>query len=859
VIGGLSFGARWPFVLLLIIPYIWWVRRRTLRDLSPKHLQLSALARSAIVAMLALALTQPVIYRSGTWVSVIYLLDVSESASPAAVQSAIQWIRETNDSGHPAHARYVPFGANASVFETLAQLRAVPVAETSDAGGSVDDDAIDRSATNIEGAVERALHNFAPHHLKRLVLITDGHENAGQVTNVLPRLKAAGVHAYTMPLPARTASDVWVESIAGPSDRAAEEQFPLDVHIYSQKATSAEVRLRYGDKRLGQRNVQLVPGLNRVTFETSITDEAGPITIEAEVSAPDDSFPANNIFRSSMVVKGKSKVLYVESRAESARYLQRALSMEGFSVTTVAPGAMPATVVGLDAYDAIVLSDVARSSLSEQQMRAVATYVQDLGGGFILVGGENVYGADGGYSKTDVEKVLPVTFDAKKPHQTVAMIVVLDKSGSMGSEEMGYAKEAAKAPLAFLRNTDSFGVVAFDSNFYWPVPFQKAESRQQMIQAISTIASGGETDVFPALEAAYVELARSSSELKHVILMSDGHTPPAYFERLVTKMAEAKITVSTVALGASADNMLLALIAQWGQGRTYYVTNPSRVAQVFSDETELATGSTLREEPFTPVVKKAVQAFKGVDFTTAPPLLGYVATKSKETSEILLESNRGEPILARWQYGLGKTAVFTSDLKDRWAADWLGWRGYSKFWSQLVREIMRTPDDSGFDVRVARDQDRATIAIDAVEKNGRFRNKLTSELRVVAPDQSVSSVPIHQVGPGSYEAAFPLSQRGSYVFHALGENGGVSRALAYAYPDEYHFYPPNTDLLRAISSATKGRFQPRAEDIFDTRGETTSIPMPLWPYLAMMALALYLVDVLLRRVRLFEESSEEEA
>jgi uncharacterized protein YegL len=433
------------------------------------------------------------------------------------------------------------------------------------------------------------------------------------------------------------------------------------------------------------------------------------------------------------------------------------------------------------------------------------------------------------------------------------MIVVLDKSGSMGGQKIEMTKEAAKAPLALLKDTDSFGVVAFDYNFYWPVKFQAASNRSAITQAISTIIAGGETNIYPALREAYIQLAGSTSQVKHVILLSDGRSLPDDFEGLTKKMADAKITVSSVAVGNGADRELLSQIANWGHGRTYYLEDPTAVPQIFTEETELATGKTLREESFKPVVKKNVEAFKGIDFEAAPPLLGYVATKSKDTSEVLLESKRKDPILARWQYGLGKTVAFLSDLKDRWAVDWLRWNGYPKFWSQLVRETMRRRGDNEFDFRVVKDGDEAKLSINAIQKDGQFRNKLETQVRVIGPDQSVSEVRIHQVGPGAYEAKYPLTQKGSYLFRTVGaDSGGASRVLAYSYPDEYHFYPPNTELLRSISNETKGRFQPRAEDIFNPNEETATLPTPLWPYLAALALLLYLTDVLLRRVRLFE-------
>ena len=807
-----------------------------------------AFVRSGIIALLALALMEPAIQRSAAPISVAYLLDVSQSVAPADIQSAIQWIRRTNDSGRPDHARYIPFGENARVFDSLDRLEAVGVAEgpSDDAG-----DAIHQNATNIEVAVDNALQNFAPHHLKRLVLITDGNENQGRVLNMVRRLQSENVRVYTMPLEARLSRDVSIESIETSPEVAAQEPFSVEVDVHSRIQASAHVELRHGETTLGSREVPLVAGLNRIPFETSLKDEPGSVVLEAEVRSPDDRFAGNNRFRKSIVVHGKPAVLYVEGHPQSARYFEAALRVEGFAVTTLPAAAVPDSARELDGYDVLVLSDVARSSLNEQQMRALATYVRDLGGGFILAAGDTSNGGDGGYSKTEIERILPITFDAKRPHRSVAMIIVLDKSGSMGGPDFAFTKEAARAPLQLLADTDRFGVVAFDSEFFWAVPLENvdnAEKRAQMGQAISAIVPGGETDIYPALDAAYAQLANDSSEIKHVILLSDGHTGRDPFQSLVEKMAQARITVSTVALGAAADRDLLAKIAGWGKGRTYYVSDASHVPQVFTYEAELTTGSTLRESPFTPVVKKKAQVFKGIDFETAPDLLGYAVAKAKEKSEVLLESPREDPLLVRWQYGLGRTAAFTSDLKDRWAVNWLRWNGYSKFWSQLLRETVRPRDNSELNLSVVRDGDHARITADAIQKDGKFRNNGEFQLSVVQPDQSISNVPLHQVGPGSYEVQFPLEQEGSYVFRVTGEKAEASRTLAYSYPDEYHLHEPNLDLLRAISDETKGKFQPAAQDIFATHGETTILPMPLWPYLAIIALVLYLADIFLRRV-----------
>src|SRR6185295_493224 len=350
-----------------------------------------------------------------------------------------------------------------------------------------------------------------------------------------------------------------------------------------------------------------------------------------------------------------------------------------------------------------------------------------------------------------------------------------------------------------------------------------------------------------AIREAYEQIQTTSGETKHIILLSDGQTPAEDFKGLATEMLKNKVTISTVAVTAASDRVLMENIANWGGGRAYYVDNPQNVPQIFQDETQLAAGKSIKEENFKPVVKKTVEAFKGIDFKTAPDLLGYVATKPKSTGELILQTPAEKPLLARWQYALGKTAMFTSDVKDRWAAEWLKWKSYTKFWAQLVRETMRRQDNDEFDLQVERDGDEARVTINAIEKTGKFRNALHPQLRVLNPSQTASTVDVPQVGPGSYETRVPLRQDGTYVFRTMGDVTGVpSRTLEYSYPDEYHFYPTDFTRLRTIASETGGIYQPAGPEIFDPKGETVPVHTKLWPLLTSMALLLYVGDVFLR-------------
>jgi Ca-activated chloride channel homolog len=835
----------WPLILLAIVPYFWWILRHSDAELGRKHLQLLTVLRSFNAILVVLALMQPTLYRSSARVSVVYLLDISQSIAGDSIRRALDWIRTTQSSGHPDHSQFIAFGSNAIPFGNVDDLKRVHVSSDNRPGS------IDQSATDISLALDQAIRSFAPDHLNRIVLLSDGNDNAGDLSEAISRLNRDNVHVYTVPMETRADRDVWVEAVQTAPAVTAGEQFPVEVHVYSQLDTSADVELSNDNTLLTSRSVHLNKGLNRVSFETRVAEESSTVVLTATTKTARDSFNANNVFHEPVVVKGRPRILYVESYAPAAQYLKKALTMEGLLVDVAAPEQLPSTVDGLDRYDAIILSDINAKAMTARQMNSVETYVRELGGGLILAGGENSYGKDG-YSDTAIEKALPITFDSQKRPPTVAMVVVIDVSGSMNAGQLALAKEAAKAPLNVLRPSDRFGVLSFNTGFSWVAPLQPALNRNTITTQIERLYAGGGTNIYVGLTAAYTELMQAPEEVKTVVLLSDGLTQTADYKSLVSGMIDAGINVSSVSVGVRSNRELMADIAMWGKGRAYFIDSYDRVPQVFLKETELALGKTLQEQPFLAIVKKNVEAFKGIDFGAAPRLLGYVVTKAKPTSEVLLtESWTGGPLLARWQYGSGKTAAFTSDVKSRWAAEWIGWSGYPKFWAQVVRETMRRRNDDDFKMDVTRQGDFAVVSLDVIDKTGRFRDNLSPKLRVTGPNEKPATTEVPQVGPGQYETRVRLEKKRTYAFNVSAAGNVASRTLEYSYPAEYHFYPPDISKLQAISAETGGVFQPAGPEIFDPHGETTQAPVPLWPWLVSIVLALYLVDILLRRIRLF--------
>lgn len=859
---AVAFEAHWPLALVLLVPALWWVRRRSRTNLGARHLTALACLRICALVLLVLALMRPLWTAGSSAVSVVYVVDVSRSVADSFVRSALAFTRRATEEGAPASARYVIFADSPRLAANVEDVGKLAVTERSDvAAGS----AIRQGATDIERALDEALLGFAPDAVKRLVLFTDGNQNHGDLWRAVPRLKEQGVRVFAFPATPRAARDAWVESIEAPSVVRRDEPVALSARVVSTFEARARVRLMAGNEELDAQSPTLARGANLISLRARLR-RSGAVTVTVQVQVDGDETPENNTLRQSIWVGGRPRVLYAEAATDSAYYLRDALAREGVDVTLVVPAGLPENAEALAAYDAVILSDALASDLGEGRMAALGAYVRDQGGGLIFAAGENTYGK-AGFSDSTLEHLLPVEFKAQEQRKDLALVICLDRSYSMKGRPMELAKAAARAALDLLEEQHRFGVVAFDSQPQEAVPLQYVRSKRRAEDLIDRIQASGQTNIYPALAAAWRMLQTVDTKRKHVILLSDGDTAPADFERLLKRMTDAQITVSTVTIGRSGDPELMALIARAGKGRAYLAEDVSEVPQIFVEDTRNVARTTLIEEPFHPLVKRRIEALRGLDFAAAPPLLGFASTKPKDGAELLLTSDSGAPILARWQYGLGKAVVFTSDVKNRWAAQWLQWEGYGKFWAQLVRDAMRRDAGEAARLLVTREGGEALVALELMTAEGGWHDRLLPEVRVKRPDGSVTSLPLRQSGPGRYVGRMPIVTSASTPFaFELSEAGGISKELArrvglrelfYPLPDEYRAYPPDVDLLRAIAQETGGKLAPSVPEIFAAQGDVGRARTPLWPWLAASALVFYLLDIAVRRAPWFRSGRAE--
>ncbi|MFH5803443.1 VWA domain-containing protein [Alienimonas sp. DA493] len=860
---------EWLFGLILL-PALWALYRRSLVDFDRGQRIASLVVRSAVVVLLVLALAGLTLLRPTDERYVAFVVDESLSVGRADGADRVRTFLEA--VGEPpagTEAVVLPFAAEVGEPVSLAEYLAPP--EEATPGGapprgdgepdSTQEDDERLRGTDIAAAIRTALAAAPPDKVRRVVLLSDGNETAGDaVAAALAQAGRGGTGAGrgdridAVPLPTREEPEVAVSEVLVPAQVARGEPFFVEVAVDANHADEATVEVFRGPLKVVSQRETLEPGENRFRFRQTVErDRLAEYTVRIS-GAKQDALVDNNAATGLVYAAGKPRALLIDSAPDAARSFVWALGEEDVEVDVRPPRGVPEDVADLQNYEVVLLGNVPATDLSSRQMEVMRTYVRDLGGGLIMLGGDQSFGL-GGYYRSVLEEVLPVRsdFEKEKEKPSLAMVLVIDKSGSMGGMKMELAKDAAVAAVELLGPKDQLGVVAFDGSPTWVADVRPASDSVALSNGIASIAAGGGTNLHPAMTEARDALRRAAAKLKHVIVLTDGRSAPGDFDGVTRDLVADRVTVSTVGVGEGADMNLLEQIARTGGGRSYFTDDPGNIPQIFAKETITASKSAINEEPFVPQVIRPTAALNGVDMETAPFLLGYVVTRPKATAEVILGTETGDPLLAWWRYGLGWSVAFTSDAGPRWAAEWLPWEGFGPFWAQILRHTMRKGGGTGSTVQMARTGDTVRLTLDAADPAGGWRNDATTEVTVIDPALGSRTVPARQTAPGRYEAEFEAPEDGAYHAEIVQTVDGrvvarQSRGVTVGYPEELRLRPTNETLLKAVASAGGGTFDPAPAAVFAPDDATAPDPLPLWPDLLATALALWLLDVALRRV-----------
>lgn len=882
--------ALWLAALAIPILIIGWLSLR--RDDTTRALTIMA-ARLIVLLLFTILLAHPRIVREHDHVTVIGLLDMSGSVKRFAdlpdipdldinsnVEYLRHWFREATQTRTPDDR----FGL--IVFDGQAVAISTPTR------GEYIDDNLDVSildGTNIEEAIELGLAMFPADTARRLVLVSDGNETTGDALAAARKaagdvddevsLFTVGVPIDVVPIAYRVERDAQVSRVEAPPVAQPNQAITVRTVFDAIQPVAGTLTLfnegipvdLNGESPGNSTRVQLPAGESVHIAQVQLDDE--PVNRFEAVFEPDDpdadALIENNRAEAFTAVPSKGRVLFVNGeQGGGGDVLARTLQQADIRVVETSPEAMPTDMLQLQSYDLIIFQNVAASSVPPQTQETIARVVHDLGVGFIMIGGDQSFGA-GGWNGTPVEEILPVELDLPKEIRLprAAVVLVLDKSGSMRGNVAGaratkqeVANRGASLAIQSLQKETLVGVVAFDSNAYVHVELQENQDPDAVADRILGIIPDGGTNIAPALITAHDMLRTVEADKKRVVLLSDGRSSsPESLDDIVLRMRDDDIQLTSIAVGDQADQRTLLNLAELGEGEFYFVSDPYTLPNVLVDSVQVINRPLLKEVPFTPVVLPTGSTLSA-GMGSAPQLGGVVITAPRDEPLAVLEmtNNEGDPLFARWQAGLGQTAAFTSDAHGDWSNAWLDWQGYTRFWTQLVRQTARATAGRDYELTTRIEHDQLDITLEATDEEGDFLDYAEVTGTVYTPSGEAVQVRLRQTAPGHYAGFAEASEPGNYIVALMPRQGAkllppVIGGISQPAGVEFRRYRSNISLLEEIARATNGRLlrveEPREMELYDRSDLPRSVSaLPAWRTFLPWLIALMLFDVACRRI-----------
>lgn len=839
-----------PQLLLLAIPalaLLLWIENQSAHPMSSVRKRLLLVVRALGVMLALVALAGPARVSQTGRKALGIVIDTSQSMGTEGLEKAFQAAqRVRNAIGTGAETFVVTLGAEAALLppEPNPDLKPLQAAKGGD--------------SNYSAAIEYAQALFPAGASRQLLIIGDGHETRGSLIDAARDAAVTGVRLHALPVSGPRRPDARIREVTPNRSRLFEgASLRLATLIDSTIDGQATLKLFENGVEVERRSLALKAGESRTETFSRTPAMRNIYKYRAVLEDVEgDTIAANNSALSLVDVRGRLRLLYIESDATEGQYLMQAMEKEGVQLELRQPGGIPNTLDQLAGYDGIVISDVPAHQVGEPAMNAMRDYVDKLGGGLVMLGGPNSFGV-GGYYRTPIEDILPVRLKSpdEEEKQSAAVAIVLDRSGSMAGEKLEMAKSAAIATAEVLGRNDSIAVFAFDSEAHVVAPMTRLTSTATVAGQIAAVASGGGTNLQPAFHMGREALQRVKAKIKHMIILTDGQTAGSGYEALASQCRSEGMTVSTVAIGEGSFVSLLQAIASAGGGQSYNTTDATTITRIFTQDTLMHTGRMIREEPFEPQMVEKHPIMAGFDTWTSPALLGYVKTIRKATAQVPLVTDLGDPLLAHWRFGLGKVTAFTSDAKSRWASLWLArWPDFGRFWSQVLRETARPPQGRHLDLAAEIRGDNAHLKVDVLEDAGTRANdaQVNAEIFFVAADalgsplKLVYQTPLGQTGPGFYEGDFRPDQPGVYLVRVQSGAETVSAGLVHNPSSEASLGTINEALFQKATQITGGSILKEGElpDLTNTRAVQY---IELWPPIMVALLLLFLADVAIRR------------
>ncbi len=892
---GFYLGQPWWLLAGLVLVPMIWLARRNLTALGTGRRIAAVVLRALAVLILAVLLARPMLVRESRRATVIAVVDRSQSIPAQLGNVALDYLSRAVTAGKGVNQLAVVDVAEAATISKL------PSGDT----------AIRRRNTTLTGGqsrlasgIEMAMAIAPPDTATRIVLLSEGNETEGDLKEAARTAAANGIPIDVLPLEYHYDSEVLFKRVAAPPRARSGQMISLRFVLNSTADIRGKLMLT-----LNGEPVDLVPDSPEVAVPVELSAGTNVKTVSIPVGTrgihnfnavflPDDPkqdrVVENNRASAMTYVAGPGHILVVDADNTSAQSLLQALRGTDMEVRYLAAPSLPDDLALLLDTDAIVLANVECASLTFQQQEMLCRYVNDLGGGLVVTGGPNAFGA-GGWIGSSMAQILPVDLDPPQKKQLPKGALVLIMHACEMPQGNYWGKKVAMSAVGTLSRLDLVGILSYNwtNTNQWVFPLADVGDKDNVIAAIEQMQMGDMPSLHDHLQAAYDALVKCNAAQKHVIVITDGDPAPPT-PQLLSQLAAAQITCTGVCIfpHTPASKQNLQQMAMATNGRYYDVSDPTTLPQIFIKEAQVVRRSLIIEESFAPQITLGLsEILKGVT-PPLPNLDGYVLTGPKGgLNQLVLATHQADPLLATCQSGLGRCVAFTSSADTRWAGPWLQWGGFAGFWEQVVRWAGKPAQSTECEISADVEGQEATVRVEALDADGKSLPLAAIQGQVLTPEMRAEPLQLTQTGPGQYSGRFRTPTSGSYIVNlyyrkagvaggpparvegvspssrgqdALGTRGQDVRdttasRLANAivtvpFAPEFRDLSDNAPLLREVSRVTGGRVlslssDPNQVNLYDYAGLTfPQTHLPLLRPLMLTWLVVFLLDVAVRRV-----------
>jgi Ca-activated chloride channel family protein len=823
----MTFERPW-LLLLTTLPVLWcyfeWRKHS-------RHFAL--ITKATMLLMVALALAGPVLSWQDRKVALAVVADTSASLSRQDLAREQNLLRQIGSEKKSNELDVIPF-ARAPRDLTAAEAD-YKLAVTAGAGGK---------GTNLEAPVRQALASLPAGMLHRILLISDGNENEGALTRAAWQARELGVPIDTIALAGHDRPQILAEAVGLPSAVFTGEQFPVDLTVYSPRAAAATVELAAEGKTIGSHSVNLTAGENRIRIRASL-NAAGAIDISGSVQA---AGLGESRFEGAVSVRRPRVVWVSQDVAGSEKHVAGLLAANKFDFAPVR--SLPDN---MEDAQLVVFNNINFEAMKPEDKQRIEKFVQGGGGALWIAGENNMYVDHKNLPEDPVERTFPAKLAPPREPEDTVVVLIMDKSASMEGKKIDLSRQAATGVIDNLRPEDQVGILIFDNSFQWTVPIRRADDKPLLRRLIGGITPDGGTQIPAALTEGYRKILPLTATFKHMVLLTDGISEEGDSMKLAKDASDHKVTISAIGLGQDVNKPFLEKLATIAGGKSYFLSDPSGLEQILLHDVKEHTGTVAIEKSIAVDIKHPSDLLDKVDMTKVPNLQGYVRFDAKTSADEILQADGKDPLLVRWQYGLGRATVFSSDAKSRWSADWINWPGFDTLWTNIFRDLL--PRGTESEANASFDSANQELVVDYHLSSRSTAPETPPEIYAIGPGDFRKPVQLARVSTLDYRAKVRIGDvQGLFRVRPLNESRIFPEVGLYRPEEELTEYGSNAALLKSVALATGGRFNPNPGQAFETGGQSIESTARLWPILLGVAILLNLVELIMRKWRGIVES-----